>query len=116
MMGGAKISITIPVHHNPCVDELIKFIFNFPLRIPRTLKRLMHWRRHSRTLGSSHKNRITINEVSRFFHVTIHAKSHPNYYPIRALQKLGIIKKSVKAWIPAHNYYLFAVKTELHEC
>jgi hypothetical protein len=115
-MKGAKISITIPVHHNPCVDELIKFIVNFPLRIPRTLKRLMHWRRHSRTLGSSHKNRITIHEISKFFHVTINAKSHPNYYPIRALQKLRIIKETVRAWTPAENYYIFAEKTELREC
>ena len=111
MTKGAKISITIPIHHNPCVDELIKFIFNFPFRIPKTLGRLMHWKRAWKNLGSLHKNRITINEVSKFFQVIRYGSIHPNYSLIRAFQKVGIIEESIRAWIPAHNCYIFATKS-----
>lgn len=63
----AQISITIPVYHNPCVDEILKLFFGFPFRLIRTVRRLLRWRKHRFDAGFWHKNRIGVKHIGRIF-------------------------------------------------
>lgn len=67
MQPNAKISITIPVYHNHCVEEMLKLVFGFPFRLIRTVKRLLRWRKHRFDNGFWHKNRIEVKHITRFF-------------------------------------------------
>lgn len=108
MKSNAKISITIPVHHNLCMDELIKFVVNFPLRTPRTVKRLINWRRHKGEKGFLHQNRICIKEISKVFYVVTNGYEYPSYYMLKALQKCGLLNPNLRSWTTPHLHYIIA--------
>lgn len=92
LTSNGKTSITIPIYHNPCVDELIKFTLGFPLRIIQTVKRLRRWRKHRNLRGFWHTNKVQPKHIANFFTILkispISAK-----HPISTGKKSKILKK-----------------------
>lgn len=78
MKFNAGISITIPIRHNPCVDELFKLAFGFPFRLIRTVRRLRRWRKHRFESGFWHRNRIEGKHIARIFLVLRLEPLHEN--------------------------------------
>lgn len=106
------VSITIPIHHNPCLDEIIKFLVEFPFRVPITLKRLWRWRKHRHELGSLHENRIKPNHIARLFTVLRCTSIFPRHSLLR-IRKGKLLGSFGIRWLPTlpDNEYVYARKT-----
>lgn len=111
LIDGGRVSISIPVFHNQRGAELVRFVFNFPLRILRTLKRIWHWHKHGRKPGFQHLNRIQPKHVARVFRVDAVYDERSSYYPLRVLQKLGYSVRC--ALLPVQTKYVIATKEEV---
>ena len=61
------VSITIPIRHNPCVDELVKLLQGFPFELPACVRRLRRWRKHRYDVGFWHVNRIQPHHIASIF-------------------------------------------------
>lgn len=91
MRSNGKISIAFPIHHNLCVDEMSKLLAGFPLRLYRSVKRLVRWRRNKGNIGFLHKNNVKPKHIARFFVMlkVEHIYSiHPFNKPINFLLKI----------------------------
>lgn len=99
LMVNGEMSITLPIYHNLCTDELIRFLVEFPFRIPITLKRLWRWRKHRYELGFSHKNRIGPRHVARFFTVL---RCFPLYqrHSLLRIKKGKLLRPFGVQWLP----------------
>jgi len=125
------LSITIPIHHNPCRDEIIKFLVEFPFRIPITLKRLRRWRKHRREPGFFHKNRIKPKHIVQLFRVLHCFSVYPTHSLLR-IKKGKIPRLFGIRWLPTlpdvqyicattsqsskHPHFLLASNHSLREC
>jgi len=69
MVVGASLSITIPIHHNAKIDELLKFVLGFPFQTYTTLKRLYFWKQCGALRGAAHRNRIEARDIAAVFTV-----------------------------------------------
>lgn len=106
------VSITLPIHHNPCQDEIIKFLVEFPFRIPITLKRLRRWRKHRYKPGLFHKNRIKPKHIARLFTVLRCFPIYPKHSLLR-IKKGKLLRLFGIRWLPTlpDNHYIYVCKT-----
>jgi SAM-dependent methyltransferase len=106
------MSITIPIHHNPCQDEIIKFLVGFPFRIPITLKRLLRWRKYRRERGFTHKNRIEPKHIAQLFSALRCFSIYPKH-SLQRIKKGKLLKLLGVEWLPTlpDNYFVYAYKT-----
>jgi len=108
------VSISIPVYHNPPIDELLNFILGFPMRSFATVKRLTSMHKYKNVRGLWHKNRIRPEHIARVFLIKKVVKVRPIHELSkgrkgRLLQKLGL----PKAYYPHFN--LIHVFAETHQ-
>ncbi len=105
-------SITIPIHHNPCMDEIIKFLVEFPFRIPITLKRLWRLRKHRYELGGLHENRIEPKHIAQLFSVLSCFSISPKHSLLR-IKKGKVLGSFGIRWLPTlpDNKYVYVQKT-----
>lgn len=121
MKTGAKISITIPCHHNPCKDEVLKYLAGFPFRMSHSLIRIKRWRKNKHHLGSRHKNRIEAKHISKVFMVLRFEMLYPLHplnrvlkkvKPTRILIKLLFGSKYMIRYPFPDNVYIYAMKVK----
>lgn len=108
---GARISISLPIHPNPCIDELIQFIIGFPFRTIDTILRLIRWYKQKQFKGFGHVNRLKPEDITYYFNVTKVSKirfKHPLSYG----RKGKLLKKIIGQFLymPIPNLYLIEAK------
>lgn len=105
------VFILIPRWHNPCIDECIKLMLGFPLRLITTISRLRRWHKHRFEKGFWHKNCIKLRHIKTLFQVKQVIPYHPKHDLNRGrIGKLLTQLRFPLIFYPADSYYIIATR------